>query len=150
MALSWRIENSNVDSPIFQRMNDNRAGGCAANSDITYLRGIPHSACSVSLHLQKTAWVRCTTGGTWRLSLCRLKLIGQLIPGYLLSTILPAVITLITLVSVPGSALVAAMFFHQTPGAGVYLALVLIFARLGLVMTPRSSSTLASTLASGV
>ena len=45
---------------------------------------------------------------------------------------------------------VAAMFFHQTPGAGVYLALVLIFARLGLVMTPRSSSTLASTLASGV
>ena len=38
VALTWRIENSNMDFPIFQRMNDNRAGGCAANSDITYLR----------------------------------------------------------------------------------------------------------------
>ena len=50
VALTWRIENSNMDFPIFQRMNDNRAGGCAANSDITYLRAQIHGDRTYRIH----------------------------------------------------------------------------------------------------
>ena len=42
LALTWRVDNVDPDFPIFQRMNDNRAGGSAANIDILYLRAQLH------------------------------------------------------------------------------------------------------------
>ncbi len=55
LSLNWRIENNNTDFPVFQRMNDHRAGGCSANSDITYLRA--------QVHGDRTYRVRGEPGG---------------------------------------------------------------------------------------
>jgi hypothetical protein len=50
LSLNWRIENNNSEFPVFQRMNDHRAGGSSANSDITYLRAQVHGDQTYRVH----------------------------------------------------------------------------------------------------
>ncbi len=81
-------------------------------------------------------------GDWWRLAVLTLvaQMMGQLIPVYMLAKISPTVISLAGLLSVPGSAALAAFFLHQALQPEVVVGLVLIIGGLVLVIMRGSSS----------
>lgn len=62
--LTWRIENSDINFPIFQRIGDNRAGGGSVNCDITYLRAQLHGDRLYRIHGEPGGREFCIYAGT--------------------------------------------------------------------------------------
>lgn len=62
------------------------------------------------------------------------QLVGHTAFNYLLATMSPLLVSMIILLEIPGAALLAAAFLHETLPAGTYAGLVLIMAGLAVVV----------------
>src|SRR5699024_3254207 len=61
------------------------------------------------------------------------QLFGHSLINYLLAVMSPRIVAMLLLLEVPGAALLAGVFLHQTPVWGVYAGLVMILAGLVVV-----------------
>lgn len=68
------------------------------------------------------------------------QLLGHTIFNYLLATISPLVVSMMILVEIPGAALLAGVFLHQTLPSGTYAGLALILAGLAVVIVRQGRS----------
>jgi drug/metabolite transporter (DMT)-like permease len=66
------------------------------------------------------------------------QLLGHSVFNHLLATMSPTIVSMTILLEVPGAALLAALFLHQTPPLAVYGGLVLILAGLVIVVRSRA------------
>ena len=69
------------------------------------------------------------------------QLIGHTAFNHLLATMSPLLVSMIILLEIPGAALLAALFLHETLPAGTYAGLALILAGLAVVVLGQRSGT---------
>nr|WP_282099509.1 DMT family transporter [Arthrobacter sp. E3] len=68
------------------------------------------------------------------------QLFGHTIFNFLLATISPLVVSMMILVEIPGAALLAGIFLHQSLPSGTYIGLALILAGLAVVIVRQGRS----------
>jgi drug/metabolite transporter (DMT)-like permease len=65
------------------------------------------------------------------------QILGHSVFNHLLATVSPTVVSMVILLEVPGAALLAGVFLHQTPPAGVYVGLAVLLCGLAVVTAVR-------------